>query len=423
MKAIVVPGAIPQIAMLQDLKSRGIHTILADMNPKAIARPYADEFFPVSALDVDGLVNLAKEQGADFIVTCCADQVVLAVAEASERLGLPCYIDYATAKKVSNKESMKQIMDEYGVPTARYVVMDTFDAGKIAGLKYPIIVKPVDAYSSRGVRKCFTEDEVRAAFEQAVRISRTDSAIVEEYNEGFEISVDGWVENGTAHLMSISVSDKIKGKDSFVIFRTKNPAPVSKEVEEKVAEICQKIGDGIGLANTPLHIQMITDNQNVSVLEFCARTGGSTKWEMIKRAAGFDVVKAINDLTLGIIPHFEKKPRVAPYCMTDFIYCEEGVFDHVEGFEEMKQAGYINDYFLFRQPGGKTTPVTCSGDRAACYFVHADTVEELLRKHEVIRNTVKIIDPNGKDIMRHDLITVPQWYDPGTREGEERHAD
>ena len=414
MKGIVTPGAIPQIAMLKDLKSRGIHTILADMNPKAIAVPFADEFFPVSAMDVDALVKLAKEQNADFIVTCCADQVVLSVAEASERLGLPCYIDYATAKKVSNKQSMKEIMDKYDVPTAHYVVMETFDRKKIADLKYPIIVKPVDAYSSRGVKKCFTEEEVMEAFDKAVRISKTNSAIVEEFNEGFEISVDGWVENGIAHLMSISVSDKIKAEDSFVIFRTKNPAPVSKAVEDKVAEICQKLADGIGLPNTPLHIQCITDNHNVSVLEFCARTGGSTKWEMIKRAAQFDVVKGIADLTLGIKPHYEKKPRVAPFCMTDFIYCEEGIFDHIEGFEDMKQKNYINDYFVFRQPGGKTTPVTCSGDRVACYFVHADSVDELLKKHEVIRDTVKIIDPYGKDIMRHDLITVPRWYDEGT---------
>ena len=73
MKGIVTPGAIPQIAMIEELKSRGIYTILADRNPKAIARPYADEFFEVSAMDVDALVALAKEQKADFIVTCCAD--------------------------------------------------------------------------------------------------------------------------------------------------------------------------------------------------------------------------------------------------------------------------------------------------------------------------------------------------------------
>ena len=410
MTGIVVPGAIPQVAMLKDLKGRGIHTILADMNPKAIARPFADEFYDISAMDIEGLVKLAKDKNADFIVTCCADQIVLAVAEVSERLGMPCYIDLATAKRVSNKQSMKEIMDQYDVPTAHYVVMEAFDKSKISHLRYP----PVDAYSSRGVKKCFTEEELINAFEFAVSISKTNSAIIEEFIEGFEISVDGWVEDGIAHLMSISVSDKIKEKDKFIIFRTKNPAPVSQRVEEKVAEICQKLADGIGISNTPLHIQMITNNRDVYVLEFCARTGGSTKWEMIKRAAQFDVVKGIADLTLGIKPHYEKKPRVAPFCMTDFIYCQEGIYDHLEGFEEMKQSGYINDYFAFRVPGGKTTAVTCSGDRVASYFIHANTVEELLEKHAEIQKHIKIMDPNGNDIMRHDLITVPKWYDEGT---------
>lgn len=414
MIGIVTPGAVPQIAMINELKNRGIHTILADMNPKAIARPFADEFYEVSAMDPDALVELAKKTKADFIVTCCADQVVLSVAEASEKLGLPCYIDYETAKKVSNKESMKRICDEFGVPTAHYVVMTVFDRDKIKHLRYPLIVKPVDAYSSRGVKKCLNEEEVIAAFENAVNMSKTDSAIVEEYNEGFEISVDGWVEDGKANILTISVSDKIQDKDSFVIFRTKNPAPVSDSVWKKVEDVAQRLADGIGLANTPLHIQLITDNQNVSVLEFCARTGGSTKWEMIKRAAQFDVVKGIADLTLGIKPHYEKKERVAPFCMTDFLYCKEGVFDHVEGFEELKQTGDINDYFVFRLPGGKTTPVRSSGDRVAAYFIHALTIDELLQKHEIIRSHVKILDPEGNDILRHDLITVPNWYDKGT---------
>ena len=411
MKAIVVPGAVPQIAMINYLKSKGVHTILADMNPLAIARPYADEFYQVSAMDIDGLTALAKEKEVDFIVTCCADQIILAVSAVSERLGLPCYIDHETAMRVSNKESMKEIMDAYGVPTAPYVVMDRLDKSKIAHLRYPLIVKPVDAYSSRGVIKCRTEKELEVAFENAVKISKTDSAIVEEFVEGFEISVDGWVEDGKAHVIGISVSDKIKVDDkAFIIFRTKNPAPVTPEIEAQLDVIAQKLADGIKLKNTPLHIQLITDNKRLYVLEFCARTGGSTKWEMIKRAARFDVVKAVADLTMGVKPHYEKKERVAPFLMTDFVYCRPGVFDHVEGFEEMKQAGYINEYFLFRQKGGKTTAVTCSGDRVAAYFIHAQTLDELLMKHEKIRNTVRIIDPNGEDIMRHDLITVPEWY-------------
>ena len=67
MKALVLCGGIPQIALIQELKSRGITTLLADMNENVVARAYADEFYKVSVLDVDGSV-LAVSQ-----FTLCAN--------------------------------------------------------------------------------------------------------------------------------------------------------------------------------------------------------------------------------------------------------------------------------------------------------------------------------------------------------------
>ena len=102
-KALVLCGGIPQVALIEELKSRGIFTILADMNEKCVAVGYADKFYPVSVLDVDAVAKLAKEENVDFIITVCADQVLQVMAEVSESLGLPCYIDFETAKKVKRK--------------------------------------------------------------------------------------------------------------------------------------------------------------------------------------------------------------------------------------------------------------------------------------------------------------------------------
>ena len=43
-KALVLCGGIPQIALIKELKSRGIFAILADMNENVKAREYADLF-------------------------------------------------------------------------------------------------------------------------------------------------------------------------------------------------------------------------------------------------------------------------------------------------------------------------------------------------------------------------------------------
>ena len=88
MKALVLCGGLPQIALIEDLKSRGITTILADMNPNVKARPYADKFYQVSVLDVDAVRKVAVDEKVDFILTVCADQVLEVVAKIAEELGL-----------------------------------------------------------------------------------------------------------------------------------------------------------------------------------------------------------------------------------------------------------------------------------------------------------------------------------------------
>ncbi len=405
MKALVLCGGIPQAALIEELKSRGIYTILADMNPNVMARPYADAFFPVSVLDAEAVKKLAVAEKADMVLTACADQVLLVQAQVSEELGLPCYIDYKTARDVSNKGLMKRVFSENGIPTSRYVIMERFDEKKIEGLAYPIIVKPVDSYSSRGVRKVSNIEELKAAFKAAVEISRTKTAIVEEFVEGEEITVDVYIEDGRAHVLCISNIDKIPGNDRFIICRTRYPARISEEIREKVQETAGRIAAAFGLKNSPMLIQMITDGKKLSVVEFCARTGGGDKFRLIKQVSRFDVIKAVVDLTLGEKPHVE--PCRLPECIVnEFLYAAPGVFDRLEGFEEMKDRGDITEYFQLKGPGTEIGEIRSSGDRVAYYTLQAPTAEEVREKDRRVNERIKVIDRDGRDVLRHDLIAT-----------------
>ena len=405
MKALVLAGGLPQITLINELKSRGVETVLADGNDKAIARPYADMFYRVNIFDIDAVVAIARNEKVDFVITCCADQVLLVVAQVAEILGLPWYIDYETAKNVSDKELMKKVFVENNIPTSRHVVMAELDMEQIKELKYPLIVKPVDAYSSRGVRKVLNEAELHEAFDNAVKISRNNNAIVEEFCQGEEISVDIFVSDGKAHVLCVSNSEKVKDEDKFVIFRGRFPVAASEELHKKIEVVAQQIADAFNLKNCPMLVQMISDGENVSVLEFCARTGGAMKFLLIRRSCGFDVIKAVVDLTMGKKPQVVLSEPENKYIVNDFIYCKEGVFDRLEGFEELVEKGFLTDFHPLRPSGFVFSgQVNSSGDRVAGITVQADTLEEFNRKHRYIVNNVKVLDMNGNDIMRHDLL-------------------
>ena len=405
MKALVVAGGLPQITLIQQLKERGIQTVLIDGSPFPLARAYADQFYQVNIFDIEAVKEIALREKVDFLITVCADQVLLVVAQVSEMLGLPWYIDYETAKNVSDKELMKKVFAANGIPTSSFVVSEKLDLETLSLLHYPLIVKPVDAYSSKGVRKVRDENELRRAFSEASKISRSKNVIVEEFFEGEEISVDLFIENGKAHLLCVSNSEKVKDEDHFVIFRGRFPVHASEELLAEIQAVSQKIADAFHIRNAPMLVQMLTDGKRITVLEFCARTGGAMKWLLIQHACGVDVIKGVIDLTLGKKPNISVRPPENKYIVNDFIYCKEGVFDHLEGFEEQLSLGNISDYRLLRTQGTRFTGnVASSSDRLGGVTFQADSLEEFNRRHRAFVETVKVIDDQGNDIMRHDLL-------------------
>ncbi len=404
MKALVVAGGLPQIELIKQLKERQIATVLLDGSPNAIARPYADVFYQVQIFDVEAVKKVAVDEQVDFIITVCADQVLLIVAQVSEMLGLPCYIDYETAKNVSDKIKMKKIFRDNEIPTSRFVELYELDYDAVSSLQYPLVVKPVDAYSSRGVRKVETKEELELYYKEAAEISRNGGVIVEEFYPGEEISVDAFVVDGKAKILCVSNSEKIEDEDRFVIFRGKYPVCASAKVLEQINEIAQKITDAFGLVNSPLLIQMINDGSHVSVLEFCARTGGNMKYLLIKHSCGVDVISAAIDLSLGIKPEISPVDTGNDYVVNDFVYCNPGVFDHLEGFDEMQEAGYINEYHAVRAKGNIMRGVTSSSDRIAGMNIIANSINEFNEKHKTILENIKVIDVDGNDIMRRDLL-------------------
>lgn len=404
MKALVIAGGLPQIELIKQLKDRGIVVLLADGSQAAVARPYADKFYHVDVFDIDAIRKIAVDEGVDFLITVCADQVLLVVAQVSEELGLPCYIDYETCQNVSDKIRMKRIFKKSGVPTTDYVETNQLDLDIISHLQYPLVVKPVDAYSSKGVRKAENVNELKEYYEEAQKIGRSGRVIVEEFFSGDEISVDAFVVNGKAHLLNVTNSEKIKDKDRFVIFRGRYPVQASDAVMKQIEEICQKIADGFGLVNAPLLVQLLHNGDKVSVLEFCARTGGNMKYLLIKYASGVDVIGATIDITLGQKPDLSPKFERHNIVVNDFVYCKPGLFDHFEGFEELEKEGVINEFHPVRMHGTQMCGVTSSSDRIAGMNIVADTLEEYNAKRMKINENVKVVDVNGEDIMRHDLL-------------------
>ena len=400
MKIIVLAGGADQIALIRELKGRGHEVVLVDYFQNPPAKQYADKHIVASTLDIDAVRDIALKERADLVCTACTDQALLTVAKVSEDLSLPCYIPYDTALNVTNKSYMKEVMSEYTIPTSKYVVLNRFEQSLLENFQYPLVVKPVDCNSSKGVRKVHNELELSSSLNIAIQYSRTHTAIVEEFKSGIEISADFFVEDTSVKLLSVTQSVKKQHVDSFTIIGSYYPA-VTIEQEMELLKIAQQIVSAFSLQNTPLLVQLIQQGDNFYVVEFSARMGGGSKYRLIEVLSGVNIMSAYVDLILG------KKPIVTPQHQVHnaamiYIYCRPGIFHRIDGLQELQDAAYIKNYFLYKTPGMSVTKSETSSDRVAGYLVTAPTDEELQRKIFTVDSKIRVLDIEEEDIMLHN---------------------
>jgi biotin carboxylase len=179
----------------------GLETVVVDGNKDAHHAGDADIFEQIDLKDKDGITELAlrlkMERGGNGLsgVMTAGTDFSATVAWVAERTGLPG-IPYEAALNASDKSRMRACFKKAGVPSPEFFVIEreTYaeNPPKLP-FSYPVVVKPVDNMGGRGCKRADNDDELLAAIAEALNFSRSGRAIVEEYMDGPEYSVDAIV--------------------------------------------------------------------------------------------------------------------------------------------------------------------------------------------------------------------------------------
>lgn len=404
-KAIVLGGTLPHVTLINKIKERGYEVLLVDYLDKPYAKSFADRHIQASTLDVDAVTEIAKNEKVDLVISTCIDQANATACYVSEKLGLPHPYSYETALAVTDKLKMKDIMIKNNIPTSRFMRIKCADQPGLERLKFPLIVKPVDCNSSKGVRKIENrEDCLDEAIETAVNLSRTKEAIIEEFVTGTEIGIDTFVEKGVAHVLMIKERRKVLKNNGGVqqILGCTWPIPGYEEILPKAERIANLIAKAFNLQNCALMIQAIVSDNNISVIEFGARIGGGESFRIIKQSTGFDYVEASISSFLGEdIPLNYHAP--VGYFADNFIYAKKCVFDKLYCPEVLLHDGTITFLNELKPSGVDIDEQITSSNRVGVAVVKAETSEELYKKIERTISSLEVFDVNGVPVMRKDI--------------------
>lgn len=283
MKNILILGAgLMQKPAILSAKEAGFTVHVIDADDKAVSIPYADTFRKIDLKDKDGILAYAKElqsgEGGLAAVFTAGTDFSASVSYVCEKLGLPAH-SYQAAVNASVKTVMRQCFADANVPSPAFVRVGQADINAgllevvLAKMAFPLVVKPVDNMGARGCRMVRNETEFLPAVEVAVKCSRTGYAIVEEYMEGPEYSIDALVYNGTFTVTGFAIRH-IKYPPYFIEVGHTMPAQLDKKIHDELISVFALGAKALGLTTGAAKADIKYTDKGPMIGEIAGRLSG-----------------------------------------------------------------------------------------------------------------------------------------------------
>lgn len=310
-KRILILGAgVMQGVAIRSARSRGWETIVLDGNPDAPCRMLADRFEPIDLKDVSTIVSFAqslqRDGGLDGVFTAATDFSV-PVAAVAQSCGLPGH-SLDSAVKASDKLAMRACFADAGLPSPRCIGVDTGNVARVdqlladAAITLPVVVKPVDNMGARGCVRVDTRSSLASACADAISYSRSGRAIVEQYMDGPEFSLEALVFDGEFHMTGFA-DRHIRFPPYFVEMGHTIPSECSGDDRERIVSVFRLGAEALGLSHGVAKGDIKLTERGPMIGEIAARlSGGYMSGWTFPYSSGIDLTAAALSLAVGERP-------------------------------------------------------------------------------------------------------------------------
>ncbi len=336
----------------------------------AVCKEYCDRFYPVSFADKDKVLDICRDEKIDGIISFTLESALPTVVYVASAMGLVSNSEECL-QLTQSKYAQRQALEMAGIPVPKYyLILDEADLSKVQ-CRFPVIVKPVDSGGSQGICKVDSPNRLLEAYRYAIGYSRTSRAIVEEFVDGREFSVEYISHRG--HHYFLQITDKVtSGAPRFVELQHHQPAQIPSSVWERIKTMVENALTALKIENSASHTEIKwNSNDELFIIETGARMGGDhITSDLVKLSTGYDFVDgaiklAINQFEVPVFPmrmfsgvYFYSKlaPEVGEIIRQhqkwpEIVECE--LSD--EPLKEVKSNADRGGYLLYQSSKGKLT--------------------------------------------------------------------
>ena len=290
------------------------------------------------------------------------------VAYVANKLGLVSNSE-ESVKLTQSKFAQRQALEKAGIPVPKYYLIENEDDLEKVQCRYPVIVKPVDSGGSQGICKVECQDKLKEAYNYAISFSRTSKAIIEEFVDGREFSVEYISYQGKHYFLQIT--DKVtSGAPRFVEMQHHQPANIPATVWNRIKTMVERALTALKIENSASHTEIKWNSRDeLYIIETGARMGGDyITSDLVRLSTGYDFVEGAIKLAVGKFeePTFPKPMHSGVYFYSKLAPEVGEIIKHHEKYPEIVEWEYSDEplmevksnadrrgYFLYQKETGR----------------------------------------------------------------------
>ncbi|MGZ3996484.1 MAG: ATP-binding protein [Flavisolibacter sp.] len=389
-------------------REQDIYTIVTDYYPNAPAKKIADQSYDVSTIDYEAVLKIAIENSVDAIAVGWSD-INLTIAQAiCEKLRLPFYATREQLAATLNKRTFKRLCVECGVPAVQEYNLDAdFKDDDLEKIEYPVIVKPVDNGSSKGVSICKDKNELKEKYFKALAYSYCKDVIIERFMPAGMVIYFYTMQDGYISLSAMmdkyvqeELPDVIPHFTAFV-FPSKYLDGRHLQFHRKMCGLIKRLK----LQNGTLFVETyIDDDGSLCAGEMGYRLSGTREYRIIAQENGIDSLQMyLNHAMTGRFSGWDIKATDNPYFKHIYsvlvMVLGSGTISRIEGISEIKTSLGVFDIIQLRNIGDRITATGTADEYFARVYITADNAESLAERIKHVQNVLKVLDENENNML------------------------
>lgn len=394
-KLFFIGAGADQVPAIQYAKDQGYYIITCDYLPKNPGHQYADESYEVSTLDKEAVLDLAKGLNVDGVLAYGSDINAATQVYVRKMLGLPSNSPQSIFT-LTHKNALRDFLKEHGFYTTLSMSFSSYEEvmENIQSYSWPLIVKPIDNAGSNGVSKVEELSKLKDAVDKALKFSRKQEVIVEEFFKGASKIYDGegFILDGELVCLCIADNFRLDDLNPLVPVGVVFPTSLNESLQSYARQELARLFSLLDFNSGPFNVEFAFDEDgNFFIIDIGPRNGGAPFPQTIKFATGIDMFELAVKDALGMVSlaQIEGKKGMGEYISSYVVFSsEEGTYSGVEYSPEVTSR--IIEEWIRLQGGEKLERAQRAASRIGEVYMSFQTKSEMLDMMANIQKHIKV---------------------------------